>query len=52
MHAAKCAGVFKDENAIVVETKPNAGVVGAKTVVGEDVEVAGHAEVDLNTELV
>lgn len=51
MDAAEGPGVFKDDDAVVGETEPDAGGVGTEIVVGQDVEVAGHAEVDVEVEV-
>ena len=47
MHFAEGTGVVKDEDAIVGEAAPETGGVRAEAVVGEDVEVSGHAQVDV-----
>ncbi len=47
MDFAEGAGIVEDEDAIVGEAAPETGGVGAEAIVGEDVEVAGHAEVDV-----
>lgn len=50
--AAEGALVLEDDDAIVGEAEPKPGGVRAEAVVGEDVEVARHAEVDVKGEAV
>jgi len=45
------AGVVEDKDAIVGEAAPYPCCVGTEAIVGEDVEVAGHAEVDVEMKL-
>lgn len=44
---AEGSRVVEDDDAVVGEAAPEAGCVGTEAVVGEDVEVARHAEVDM-----
>lgn len=47
VNLAQGAGVFENQDTVIGEPAPEASCVGAETVVGEDVEVARHAEVDV-----